>query len=456
VDVHAPVARLDAFQRRHRIVAFPAAVIKRFGEDGAGRLAATIAYYGFFSLFPLLLVLVTVTSLILQDDPGLQDRLLDSAIAQFPVVGDQIRSSVGSIQGSGLALAIGLLTALWAGLGGVRSARFAMDSVWDVPYHRRPSTPRAIGWSLLTLGTLGVFLLASAILGGLVGGSGSRSGGGWSVLASWALNVLLFLVIYRLLTVAEIGWRDVWPGALLAGTGWTLLLVLGGWIVGNRLESASDVYGFFAVVIGLLAWLHLGAQLTLLGAEVNVVRSRRAWPRSFDPAHLTRADREVLDRLILQQRRKEEQTVSITYETNGDRGSRPDPRDRSDRRRSMPELIASVLDRMRGLVRKEVELARIEMTEAVAARAKGLAAFGVGGVALLFALGFLAAGAALALAIVLPAWAATLIVGGVFLLIGVICLLVGRRTSRSASFVPERTQESLKEDLRWAQQRIAS
>jgi YihY family inner membrane protein len=317
VDVDATVTRIDRWQRRHRAVAFPAAVIKRFGEDGAGRLAATIAYFSFFSLFPLLLVLVTVASLLLAGNPDLQDRLLDSAIAQFPVVGVQIRSSIGSVQGSDLALAIGLLTALWAGLGGVRSARFAMDSVWDVPYHRRPGTPKGLLWSLITLLTLGAFLLASAVVGGLVGGSGAAGGGVWSIVGTEALNVALFLVIYRVLTAAHPTWGDVWPGALLAGTGWTALLLLGGWIVGNRLDSASDVYGSFAVVIGLLAWLHLGTQLTLLGAEVNVVRSRRAWPRSFDPNDLTRVDRDVLDRLVLEQRRREEQIVTIRYGTDG-------------------------------------------------------------------------------------------------------------------------------------------
>jgi uncharacterized BrkB/YihY/UPF0761 family membrane protein len=107
MDTGAPVRALDRFQRPRPWVAIPLAVVKRFGDCDAGNLAAAIAYYGFFSLFPLLMVLSSLAGYSLRDHPDLQQRLLDSALAQFPVVGAEIRTNVRSIQGSGLAVVIG-------------------------------------------------------------------------------------------------------------------------------------------------------------------------------------------------------------------------------------------------------------------------------------------------------------------------------------------------------------
>jgi membrane protein len=458
------IARVDRYQLEHPTLGFPHAVVKHFGEDGAGRLAATIAYYGFFSLFPLLLVLVTVAGQVLQGNPELQQRVLDSAIAQFPIVGEDIRRTVGTLPGSGLALAIGLATTLWAGLGGLRSAQFAMDSVWDVPYVRRPSTPKVILRSLLMLGTLGVFLLAAALLGSVAGGAvGLTPLAIVGLAASALLNVALFLVMYRVLTSADVSWGAVWPGAILAGVGWTALLLLGGWIVGTRLEGASSTYGFFAVVIGLLAWMHLAAQLTLLGAVVNVVRAERLWPRSLEPAKMTEADARVLRRLAGQERRREEQIVDVRFEqgpddrgsANGGRSTGPaGPPPWAEEQRSVADVVRSVIDGVVMLVRKEVELAKIEAGEAISAKAAGAGMMAVAGVFALFALGFVAAAGSAALDLILPTWAAHLIVAGVFLLLGGVLFMVGRSTLRAKAAVPTRTQATLKEDVAWAKQQM--
>jgi YihY family inner membrane protein len=458
------IARVDGYQRRHQMLAFPHAVVKHFGEDGAGRLAATIAYYGFFSLFPLLLVLVTVAGLVLEGKPDLQQRVLDSAIAQFPIVGEDIRRTVGTLPGSGLALAIGIATTVWAGLGGLRSAQFAMDSVWDVPYVRRPSTPKVILRSLLMLASLGVFLLAAALLGSVAGGAvGVTPLAVVGLAASALLNVVLFLVMFRVLTSADLTWGVVWPGAALAGIGWTALLLLGGWIVGNRLEGASNTYGFFAVVIGILAWLHIAAQLALLGAVVNVVRANRLWPRSLDPTKMAEADARVLRRLAGQERRREEQIVDVRFEhSSGDRRSGSGGRSTgpagpppwAEEQRSMADVVRSVIDGVVSLVRKEVELAKIEAGEAISAKAAGAGMMAAAGVFALFALGFVAAAGSSALDLVLPTWAAHLIVAGVFLLLGVVLFMVGRSALRSKAAAPTRTQETLKEDVAWAKQQM--
>ena len=126
---------VDEFQQRHRWLAFPMAVAKKYGEDQAGQKAALLAYYGFFSLFPLLLVAVTVIGFVLHGDSDLGQRIVDSAVAQFPVVGDEISGTVSHsrLRGSGLALAVGLGLALWGGLGVAEAAQSAMNGIWNVP-----------------------------------------------------------------------------------------------------------------------------------------------------------------------------------------------------------------------------------------------------------------------------------------------------------------------------------
>src|SRR3954467_10822986 len=100
------VQRLDRFQQRHRVLAFPFAVRQKFAEDQGGYLAASVTYYAFFSIFPLLLVFVTVLGYALQDDPDLQKRVLDSTFADLPVIGPQLQDNVHSLTGSAWALAL--------------------------------------------------------------------------------------------------------------------------------------------------------------------------------------------------------------------------------------------------------------------------------------------------------------------------------------------------------------
>ena len=193
----------DRYQRERAWVAFPVAVGKRFGEGGAGALAATIAYYGFFSLFPLLMVLTSIAGLALQGRPDLQERLVRSALSQFPVLGTQIRSEIGSLDGSGLAIAVGLALALWAGLGGVKAAQVAMDTVWDVPRKRRPAAPAAILRALVMLVILGVFVAGGAVLAGLSNVGRGPATSLLSFLGSAVLNVALYAIAYRVLTSAK-------------------------------------------------------------------------------------------------------------------------------------------------------------------------------------------------------------------------------------------------------------
>jgi YihY family inner membrane protein len=231
---------IDRFQRQRPWLSVPVAIVKRYGESDVGNLAATLAYYGFFSLFPLLLVLSSIGGYLLQDRPDLQQQVLNSALAQFPIVGSEIQKNVGSIQGSGAAVLVGLALAIWAGLGGIRAAQHAMDTVWDVPRKRRPGTPKSIGLALLTLLVLAVFIVAAAFVAIVVGSSGGVVNTVIKLILSVVLNVAFFALGYRVLTTADVTWRQVAPGAVLGWLGWTLLLGIGGWFVSSQISSCGE------------------------------------------------------------------------------------------------------------------------------------------------------------------------------------------------------------------------
>ncbi|MFL5797412.1 MAG: YihY/virulence factor BrkB family protein [Actinomycetota bacterium] len=313
--VERTLRRIDAFQQRHRAIAFPFAVVKKFGDDQAGNLAALIAYYGFFSLFPLLLVFVTILGIFLDKNSGLGRSILNSALAEFPIIGDQIRRNVHSISGDGLAMLVGILGTLWGGLGVMQALQTAMNRVWDVPMRQRPNFWKSRVRALLMLVLLGVSSVGSAVVAGIASAGGTspvaRVGG---YVLSLALNLGVFMLAFRILTARRLSWGDVLPGALVAAVAWLVLQGVGGYVVGHQLKSASQVYGLFALVIGLLTWMYLGAQLTLYAAEVNVVRKERLWPRSLVQPPLSEADRRAYRRAAIAEERRPEEDVKVRFD----------------------------------------------------------------------------------------------------------------------------------------------
>jgi YihY family inner membrane protein len=321
--------RFDRYQQRHPLLAVPLAVVRKFGDDQAGNLAALLAYYGFFSLFPLLLVLVTVLDFVLAGNSGLRSKVLSSALAQFPVIGDQLRQNIGSVRGSGLALAAGLAGTLWAGLGVTQQAQNAMNFTWGVPRKHWPGFGPRLARGLGILAVLGVGTLASTTLSGLGTWTGLPVVGRMlPFLGSLLINLALFEFAFLVLTVLKQPWRRLLPGTVLAAVGWSVLQVLGGWYVTHQLRSASQVYGTLAFVIVLLSWLYLGAQLFLYAAELNVVLVKRLWPRSVLPPPLTGPDKRALSDLAKAEERRPEEQVDVDFAAHepargggGDRGA---------------------------------------------------------------------------------------------------------------------------------------
>ena len=318
--------RLDRYQRRHPGAGFPLAVVYKFVDDQGTFLTAMITYYGFLSLFPLLLLLTSILGFALHDDPQLQEQVIDSALSRFPVLGQQLAENVHSLRGSTVAVVVGALGALYGSLGVVQAAQNAFNKVWAVPRGERPSPVKARLRSLVMLLVLGLGLVLSTVLSGLttvaerIGdteiGAGLRVG---ALLAAVALNVGLLAVAFRLLTARSVRTRDVLPGAVAAALGWQLLQAAGTYYLATMLSGSTATYGLFGVVLGLLVWIYLAALTVVFCAEVNAVRARRLWPRSLlspftDDVHLTRGDREAYESYAETERHKGFETVEVDFD----------------------------------------------------------------------------------------------------------------------------------------------
>ena len=313
MDFLSPVRRFDRFQRRHRPTAVVVAVLKKFSDDQAGHEAALIAYYGFFALFPLLLLFVTILGFVLQGDPQARDAILNSALKQFPIIGTQLRQNSHSLNGSGIGLVIGIVGSVLSGLGITMAAQNAFNTVYAVPFKGRPNflSSRVRGLKLLIV--FGLLQVVSTVVTGLVaGGFGGVLLFLAGILVGLALNLVLFFAVFRLLTDDSIDTRELRPGIVVAAVLWEVVQLLGGIYLGHVLKGADQTYGIFGTVIGLLVWLYLGARVVVYSAEINTVLTRGLWPRSiFDPP--TPADRRVRAALAKVQERDDKQTVDITF-----------------------------------------------------------------------------------------------------------------------------------------------
>jgi YihY family inner membrane protein len=305
----------DRFHERHRWLAFPYAVIKKFGDDQAGGLAAQMAYYGFLALFPLLMVLTTILGLVARHNPTLQAKIVGSALAQFPIIGTQIRQNVHSLPRSGLALALGLVGAIYGSLGAIRVAETAMNTIWDVPRKRWPNFVFSLARAAILLVVVGALTLAASVSSGLAAGASlSIATRLLGIVISLGLNLALFYGVFAVLTRRRVTWRELWPGVLIAAAAWTVLQSIGGLYISHTLRNSTELYGFFGVVIALLVWIYLGAEITLYAAEINVVRAKRLWPRRIVQPPLSRADERAMRAYASREERRPEEHLEVKFD----------------------------------------------------------------------------------------------------------------------------------------------
>jgi YihY family inner membrane protein len=313
-DVGRLVGWFDAAQQRRPWLGYPLAVARKFGDDSGSDLAGLVAYYGFAAIFPLLLVLTTVLGYVLSSDPALQERLLGSAVADFPVVGDQLRTA--GLHGHWYVIVISGLISVWGARGMANALQNAFNTVWAVPFADRSGFGAAIGRSLALIAVLGIAVMSTGLLSGIGGaanvlGVATRVG---ALAASAAINIAVFMLGFRLATARQVPLSAMLRSAIVSAIIWQALLVAGTFLLAHQVRHAQELYGTFGVVLGLLAWLHLQARLMLYAVEADVVRARRLWPRGLQPP-LTRADMRAYRSYAATARRRptSEQRIDVEF-----------------------------------------------------------------------------------------------------------------------------------------------
>lgn len=264
--------------------------VERFRLHRTGRNSALVAHYGFLSVFPLMLVFTTILGFVLQGNPDLQQRIIDTALANFPFIGSELEANPDHLQGSVPLLIFGLLTALWAGLKAFNVLQMALDDIDDVPLDDRPSLVGVRLRSLIAILVIGAAQVATAVLSGFVGATDVQWGNRVLLLfGSIAVNTITIAATYRWLCSRRPTRRELAPGAVFAGLSFTALQLVGTTLMTRAIIRASPIYSTFATTIGLMFWLGLHSMVALLGAELNgVVRLHRAGEVTL-PARSTRS-----------------------------------------------------------------------------------------------------------------------------------------------------------------------
>ena len=317
------VRDVDRFQRRHPVVGFPLAVIYKYFDDHGPYLAAIITFYAFIAIFPLLLISTSILGFFLQDDPELRDRLLNTALSQFPIVGDQLGRPEG-LRGSTSAIVIGALAATYGSLNLGQAAQNAANITWSVPRNSRTNAVLQRVRSLVLLSFAGLGILALAITSSVLANPDAdrrrcrrpRLGDRGSSASS--SRSVIFIGLFRLVSAGRASTRSVLPGALAAVGVWQLLQIGGNSFVTEVIGTAEQQMNqTFALVLGLFAFLYLAGMMVVLGHEINVVLRRRLYPRALltpftDNVSLTEADLKAYTRYAKSQRHKGFQSIEST------------------------------------------------------------------------------------------------------------------------------------------------
>lgn len=318
------VNRVDRWQREHAWVGLPLAVSYKLFDDRALHLAALVTYYGFVSLFPTLLLFLSATGFLLDGRPGLRRQLVEAVLQHFPAVGPDLSASITGFHGSAGAVAVGVLGAIYGGLGAVQAAQAAFNQIYGVPRNQQPNplTSRLRGAGLGVLLGLGVLASAGVTTLTSTGGVAAALGGGLRIIGyvlAFVVNCGLFVGAALVLTARSLRLRDVAIGGVFAGLVWELLQVFGSRYMAHEVSHGTLAYGIFGIVLATIAWIYLQSLVLVVAAELNVVVRDRLWPRALltpftDDVDLTDADRRAYRMYAASQQFKGFAAVHIDFE----------------------------------------------------------------------------------------------------------------------------------------------
>jgi YihY family inner membrane protein len=276
------IDRIDQFQQRHPVVGLPYAIIKKFGDDDGGYQAALITYYGFLSIFPLLLVVLTIIQIIFHNNIEVRHEVSQSIGHFLPGIGSALESNVHSIGRSGIGLAIGILLTLYGARGVADVLRHALNDIWQVPRMRRTGFPKGLLQSFLIMVVAAIGFAATVAVSSFSAALGHAV---WvKVIANIAGFFVLFgvlLFVFRTATSRKVPPRDMFVGTGIAAAIMQILLTFGSLLVAHQLKNFDTLYGTFAVVLGMLFWIYLLAQVVVYAVEIDSVRHLRLYPRAI-------------------------------------------------------------------------------------------------------------------------------------------------------------------------------
>lgn len=307
------VGATDRWQRSKPLPAVIYGVIKKFGDDRANQYVVALGWYGFVAIYPLLLVVITVFGFI--GAASLGHRLV-TTLHQFPVIGPQFNPAPGtnSLHGSVPGLVIGLAGLTYGAQGVTQTVQQAMVQVWNIPRLDIPGFVPRLARSLAGLVTIGGTFVVNAATATFATSSGVNYAIRVTTFAVMlALNAVLYLAAFRVLTPGGVTTRRLVPGAVVSAVGFTVLITVGSGLIQHQLRNSSATYGQFGIVIGLVGFLFLLAKISLYGAELNPVLSRRLWPRGIRSDNPTQADNQVLHDLAHQNRQREDQRIGVGF-----------------------------------------------------------------------------------------------------------------------------------------------
>jgi membrane protein len=247
-------------------------------------MAALLAHYGFLSVFPLLICFTTILGWVLEGNRDLQASIVDSALGNFPVIGQQLQADPGALNGSGLVFAAAFLTAVWASLKAFVVAQSAIDDIEEIPLDARTGLVGGRLRALATIAVVGLAQVLTAVSAALMSATGIAGIAQVALLVPPAIvNIVLVAVAYQLLSTRKHSWRAIRPGSVLTGLLYVALQLVGSLVVGRAVTQATPVYGTFATVIGLLTWLAVHAVVALVGYQLNMVLVERRAQTSSTP-----------------------------------------------------------------------------------------------------------------------------------------------------------------------------
>lgn len=314
--VERGVRGFDDFQQRHWLLAFPIGAVKKYADDRGSALASLVSMQVFLGLLPLLVVVLTVVSVAVDASDPLRDAVLDSTMAQFPVVGERLRQDVSALAAEGPWVALSVLALLWTATGIYHALQLAMNQVWNVEGVRRQGfVSRHVRALILYVLVFGAAVGTAFIPEGLFSFLPDSIRDALSTVFDLAIASLLLLAMFRIVVSPAVATPLLVPPALLAGLAWHALQRAGSWLVLEQLADAEDLYGGIGFVVVVLGWINLLARSVVFANEWAVVAWRELWPRSLAQPPLTEADRDVLVALVNNERRRPEEHIHVTFES---------------------------------------------------------------------------------------------------------------------------------------------